>query len=138
MSDKVRENLDQFSRLCGDKAAQHVRLVTTRWDEKEDNETLPIWVPQLGERLPIAANVHHERFFNTRRSALDIVNGLVGEDAVLTEERLLEAERQLHEINATRPFYSRFFQPLRQMKEIFRTLRSLGNSRSSKKAVWNR
>ncbi|KAI6142844.1 kinase-like domain-containing protein [Pisolithus tinctorius] len=126
ISRTVRENLDQFRRLCGDKAAQHVQLVTTWWDEQEDKEATPNWVPQLGDCLPIAANVHHERFrfFNTQGSALDIVNRLVGEDAVLTEEKLVEAERHLHDTNVARPPYSRFSWLWQQIKEFLKTLRS--------------
>lgn len=105
LSDSVRENLTEFYRLCGEKAAQHVRLLTTKWDEVNDAEGIPRLVSQLDGNFwkpPTPADARHERFFNTQRSALDIVNGLVGEDARLIPEEVVDAEKQLNETSTAK------------------------------------
>ncbi|KAI6006304.1 hypothetical protein F5J12DRAFT_702805, partial [Pisolithus orientalis] len=99
MSDTVRENLTEFCRLCGEMAPQQVRLVTTWWDNAENAETASNWVSRLEGNLwkpSTAANARHERFSNTQKSALDVVNRLVGKDALLTSEELERAQKQLN------------------------------------------
>lgn len=94
-SDSVRENLTEFFRLCGKVGPQQVRLVTTCWDEAGNAETAPSWVSQLEASLrkpPAAADARHERFSNTQKSALEILNGLAWQDSLLTLEELEGAE----------------------------------------------
>ncbi|KIO05001.1 hypothetical protein M404DRAFT_531377 [Pisolithus tinctorius Marx 270] len=104
MPTSVRENLANFSELCAENAAQPVRLVTTRCDEVNDAGKVPSWISLLEGGLwkpPIVADARHEQFVNTQSSALNIVNGLVGQDAQLTSEEVRGADMQLNEISVT-------------------------------------
>ncbi|KAI6006308.1 kinase-like domain-containing protein [Pisolithus orientalis] len=104
MPTSVRENLAKFCEFCGGNASQRVRLVTTRWDEASDAGKVPSWVSLLEGGLwkpPTALDARHEQFVNTQNSALDIVNGLVGQDAQLSPEEVRDADMQLNEISVT-------------------------------------
>ncbi|KAI6132357.1 kinase-like domain-containing protein, partial [Pisolithus croceorrhizus] len=149
MSGSVCKNLNLFGRLCGDEAAQRVRLVTTMWDNQrpENVETCQKRVSQLEGNFwepLISLGARHERFLNTPVSAWDIVNGLVqtrtssaqGQSvdttwkldeasagkALLIQEEMVEAHRQLNETSVGRALYSRFQIVLLEQKETLKRL----------------
>ncbi|KAI6104199.1 P-loop containing nucleoside triphosphate hydrolase protein [Pisolithus sp. B1] len=130
MSGSVCKNLDLFGQLCGDKAAQCVRLVTTMWDKQKPENTTTwqervlrlegnFWEPLL--RL----GARHERFLNTPKSAWDIVNGLVQPrtpSALLIQEEIVDAEKKLNETSAGQALYSRFQRVLLEQKEMLKQI----------------
>ncbi|KAI5987894.1 hypothetical protein EDD15DRAFT_2173065, partial [Pisolithus albus] len=124
LSGSVCKNLDLFARLCGDNAAQCVRLVTTMWDTEGPNNK-PTWqnrVSQLKENLwkpLISLGARHEQFFNTRESAWSIVDELVQactsrklDEAstgrpFLIQEEMVDARKKFNETSAGKALYSR-------------------------------
>ncbi|KAL4062052.1 P-loop containing nucleoside triphosphate hydrolase protein [Scleroderma yunnanense] len=106
MSGSVSKNLDLFGRLCGDKAAEHVLLVTTMWDRARDPN--------------IAAS---RKIENTTESAWDIVSDVVGgTEAVLLQEELVDAERKLNETTAGKALYTQFQRLLQEQKDAIKKL----------------
>ncbi|KAI6142853.1 P-loop containing nucleoside triphosphate hydrolase protein [Pisolithus tinctorius] len=145
MSGSVCKNLDLFGRLCGDKAAQCVRLVTTMWDNQRPENTA-IWENRVSQlegnfwKPLISLGARHENFLNTQESAWSIVNGLVGArtpvvqgegDAarkldegsiLLIQEEMVDAEKKLNETSAGKALYSRFRRVLLEQKEALKQL----------------
>jgi len=129
MSGSVCKNLDMFGRLCGDKAAERVRLVTTMWDKVKGQEVAESRVRQLEGNFwkpLIDAGAHHERFsHNNQASAWKIVQGLTGDTealALLLQEELVDAERRLNETTAGKALYSQFQKLLQEQKETIKQL----------------
>ncbi|KAI6104197.1 P-loop containing nucleoside triphosphate hydrolase protein [Pisolithus sp. B1] len=144
MSGSLCKNLDLFGRLCGDKAAQCVRLVTTMWDNQrpENTELYQSRVLQLKEdfwKPLISVGARHERFANTQESAWKIVNGLVqtrtsSADAtgkldeasvgqtLLIQEEMVNARKKLHETSAGKALYLRFQGALQEHQETLKQL----------------
>ncbi|KAI6127878.1 kinase-like domain-containing protein [Pisolithus croceorrhizus] len=149
MTNSVCKNLNLFGQLCGEEAAQCVRLVTTMWDNQKAENTA-IWQNRLSQlegnfwKPLISLGARHERFLNTRNSAWDIVNGLTrtraplaqGQSidttweldetsagkALLIQEEMVEAQKQLNETSVGRALYSRFQMVLLEQKETLKQL----------------
>ncbi|KAI6013831.1 P-loop containing nucleoside triphosphate hydrolase protein [Pisolithus marmoratus] len=149
MSGSVCKNLDLFSQLCGDKAAQCVRLVTTMWDNQKPENT-EIWQSRVSHlegnfwKPLISLGARHERFFNTQQSAWNIINGLVqartplvrgdstdvtkelfeasARNTLLIQEEMVDAEKKLNETSAGRALYSQFKKVLLEQKETLKNL----------------
>ncbi|KAI6006316.1 P-loop containing nucleoside triphosphate hydrolase protein [Pisolithus orientalis] len=148
MSGSVCKNLDLFGRLCGDNAAQCVRLVTTMWDNQKpgNEEIVQNRVSQLEGNFwepLISLGARHEKFLNTQGSAWNIINGLVERrtplvqgniaaarkldeastgNVLLIQEEMVDAEKKLNETSAGRALYSRFRQLLREQQKILKQL----------------
>ena len=130
MSGSVGRNFDLFNRLCGDRAIERVRLVTSMWDVKvdktgakhrEDREselTSNFWKPLID------AGAQYERFENTKKSAWDIIHDATADEseAVLLQEELVDAERRLGETAAGKAMYSQFEKLLLEQKETLKKL----------------
>ena len=128
MSGTVGRSFDLFNRLCGDRAIEHVRFVTSMWDVKvdkigakcrEDREselTSNFWKPLID------AGAQYERFKNTKGSAWDIIRDATAErsEAVLLQEELVDAERSLNETTVGKAIYSRFQKILQVQKEALK------------------
>ncbi|KAI6045344.1 P-loop containing nucleoside triphosphate hydrolase protein, partial [Pisolithus marmoratus] len=148
MSGSVCKNLDLFGKLCGENAAQRVRLVTTMWDKQPANTT--IWQNRASQlegnfwKPLISLGARHERFNNTQKSAWNIVNGLVqartplvqGQsvdasvaNALLIQEEMVVAEKELNETSAGKTLYSRLRQALLEQKHA---LKDLGDALAEK------
>ncbi|KAI6096354.1 P-loop containing nucleoside triphosphate hydrolase protein, partial [Pisolithus croceorrhizus] len=149
MSGSVCKNLALFGQLCGDEAAQCVRLVTTMWDNQKPENT-EIWRKRVSQlegtfwKPLISLGARHEQFFNTRESAWNIVNGLVhtrtslaqrqsmdatGEldeastgKALLIQEEMVKAQRKLNETSVGRALYCRFQMVLSEQKKTLKQL----------------
>ena len=126
MSGSVCKNLDMFGRLCGDNAAQRVRLVTTMWDKVKDTNTAENRVAQLEGNFwkpLIDAGARHKRFENTPKSAWDIVRDATGEsEALLLQEELVDADRRLNETTAGKALYTQFQRLLQEQKDTIKQL----------------
>ncbi|KIK13257.1 hypothetical protein PISMIDRAFT_688882 [Pisolithus microcarpus 441] len=144
MSGSVCKNLDLFGRLCGDGAAQRVRLVTTMWDnERQENmATYQRRVSQLEGNFwepLISVGARHERFSNTQKSAWNILSTLLQDStpsvdvkrrlveasegrALLIQEEMVDAHKELKETSAGKALYSRFRKVLLEQKETLKQL----------------
>ncbi|KAI6010120.1 P-loop containing nucleoside triphosphate hydrolase protein [Pisolithus marmoratus] len=142
MSGSVCKNLDLFGQLCGDDAAQCVRLVTTMWDNQKPENT-QIWQKRASQleqnfwKPLISLGARHERFNNTQKSAWNIVNGLVqartslaqgqsvsasAGNALLIQEEMVVAQKELNETSAGKALYSRFRRVLVEQKGMLKDL----------------
>ncbi|KAI6107658.1 P-loop containing nucleoside triphosphate hydrolase protein [Pisolithus croceorrhizus] len=127
MSGSVCKNLDLFARLCGDKAARGVRLVTTMWDKMKDKAMAESRESQLVQNFwkpLIDAGAHHKRFEdNSAKCAWGIVEDLTGGgEALLLQEELVDVARKLNETTAGQALYSQFQKLLHEQKETIKQL----------------
>lgn len=127
MSGSVCKNLDMFARLCGDKAAGGVRLVTTMWDKAKNRELAESRVSQLEGNFwkpLIDAGARHKRFDeNSSRCAWEITDDLTGgTEALLLQEELVDAARKLNETTAGQALYTQFQKLLHEQKETIKQL----------------
>ncbi|KAI6024269.1 hypothetical protein EDC04DRAFT_281911 [Pisolithus marmoratus] len=108
------KSLDIFSCICGDKAAQRVRLVTTMWDQVKDPRATENMVLQLEGNFwkPLLdAGARHMQFENSQQSAWDIVKDLgVERYPLLLQQELVIAGRSLYETSAGHALYLQFLQ----------------------------
>ncbi|KAI6132359.1 P-loop containing nucleoside triphosphate hydrolase protein [Pisolithus croceorrhizus] len=144
MSGSVCKNLDLFSQLCGDGAAQRVRLVTTMWDNQKP-ENKAIWRKRASQlqgnfwKPLIDLGARHRQFFNNQESAWDIVNellqvrtssvdttGKLGEasagQTLLIQEEIVDAQKKLNETSAGKALYSQLQRVLVEQKETLKRL----------------
>ncbi|KIM59591.1 hypothetical protein SCLCIDRAFT_1217538 [Scleroderma citrinum Foug A] len=126
MSGSVCKNLDMFGRLCGDNAAERVRLVTTMWDKVKDRNTAENRVKQLEGNFwkpLIDEGARHQKFENTPQSAWKIIRNATGDpEALLLQEELVDAERRLNETTAGKALYSQFQRLLQEQKDTIKQL----------------
>ncbi|KAI6104956.1 P-loop containing nucleoside triphosphate hydrolase protein [Pisolithus croceorrhizus] len=127
MSGSLCKNLDMFSRLCGDRAAERVRLVTTMWDRVKDTRLAESRVSQLETNFwkpLIEAGARHKRFEgNSSRCAWEIVQDLNGgAEALLLQEELVDAGRNLNETTAGKALHTQFQKLLQEQKETMKQL----------------
>ncbi|KAI5995154.1 P-loop containing nucleoside triphosphate hydrolase protein [Pisolithus albus] len=127
MSGSVCKNLDLFARLCGDKAASRVRLVTTMWDKAKNKELAESRVSQLEKdfwKELIDAGARHKRFEeNSAKGAWEIVDDLTGNgEALLLQEELVDVDKRLNETTAGRALYTQYQKLLHEQKETIQQL----------------
>ena len=126
MSGSVCKNLEMFGRLCGDRAAERVRLVTTMWDKVNDTNTAENRVAQLEGNFwkpLIDAGARHRRFENTSESAWNIIRDATGDfSPLLIQEELVDVERRLNETAAGKALYSQFQRLLQEQKDAIKQL----------------
>ncbi|KAI6115620.1 hypothetical protein EDD16DRAFT_1057790 [Pisolithus croceorrhizus] len=125
MSVPVCKNLVMFSRLCGDKAACGVRLVTTMWDKVTNRDLAERRVLQLENNLwrpLIEEGARHKRFEeNSSRCAWGIIQDLTGRgEALLLQEELVDAGRYLSETTVGQALYAQFQMLLNEQKETIK------------------
>ncbi|KAI6038324.1 P-loop containing nucleoside triphosphate hydrolase protein [Pisolithus marmoratus] len=136
MSASVCNYLHLFHRLCGERAAERVRLVTTMWDNVRDvnlAERRALQLETIYWRPLIDAGSRHERFNNSSRSAWEIVRGLAGEGrALLIQEEMVDAERGLDDTAAGKTLtrFTQFKKALQEKKQAIKRLLGLTKTRS--------
>ena len=85
-----------LSGICGRGAADRVRLVTTMWDEVDDQSTAEQTEDRLKDewRSLLNAGASYQRFTNSSESAWDIVRGLGYErKALLLQVELVDGTK---------------------------------------------
>ncbi|KIO01071.1 hypothetical protein M404DRAFT_151024, partial [Pisolithus tinctorius Marx 270] len=140
MPGSVCKNLDMFSRLCGYKAAEHVRLVTTMWDKVKDKNLAESRVSELETQFwepLLLVGARHERFNNSSGSAWEIVRGLTaeGQAVFLLQEELVDMERKLNETAAGKALYSQFQRLLHDQKETIKQLQEEAKAQNDPELV---
>ena len=113
--------LKMFQNLCGNEALKNVVLVTTMWDEVEEEEgsnretelSTTYW------NAMIESGCHTSRFYNDIESAWDIVSQF--QDArcsVLLQRELVDLHLQLTETSAAKILFSFLIEFIKKMKEL--------------------
>lgn len=127
MSGSACKNLDMFTRLCGEKAARRVRLVTTGWDRENDKNMAECRVKQLENNFwkpLITAGARHCRFENTLESAWDIVRRATGDSEVLLlQKELIDMKRKLHRTSAGKALSFRLQKLFQEQQDTIKQLR---------------
>ena len=132
MSGSAYRNLQMFGRLCGNVPLRRARLVTTMWDMVKDHSKLGVaddrekdliaefWKPLIAEGA-IA-----KRFNNTSKSALQIIDELIGmevaKDALLIQEELVKQHKRLDETEAGKLVDPRFQKLLAERRQTLKEL----------------
>ncbi|KAI6111705.1 P-loop containing nucleoside triphosphate hydrolase protein [Pisolithus thermaeus] len=140
ISGSVCKNLDMFARLCGDKAARGVRLVTTMWDAVKDMAIAEHRVSQLESdfwKPLINEGARHKRFEgNSPRCAWEIVADLTeGGEVLLLQEELVDVARKLNETTAGQALYSQFQKLLHEQKEAIKQLQDEAKAQKNPELV---
>ncbi|KAI6101776.1 hypothetical protein EDD16DRAFT_1716356 [Pisolithus croceorrhizus] len=97
------QSVNLLGHLCGDKAADRVRLVTTMYDQAEELDADNVkGIPETaGWRSLIEAGARPERFDNTSEEAWKIVEGLENtKKALLLQEELVDMDKRLEDTAA--------------------------------------
>lgn len=103
------KNIQLFEKLCGKNALQNVVLATTMWD-KVDGQVGILREKELKNgywKTMIKQGSRTVRYRNTRESAWDILDGVLGHNclAVLLQREMVDMERQLRETQAGQKLY---------------------------------
>jgi hypothetical protein len=106
------KNLHMFGKLCGDVAMTRVNLVTTMWDQVQDQRVAQGREQELKENFwkhMLELGSKTVRFENTLEGAKAIVYGLVAErrerETLLLQEELVDLKMRLNETHAGRMLY---------------------------------
>lgn len=132
------KNRDMIARLCGDKAAGGMRLVTTMWDKTRNGEIVERRALQLEQhfwRPLIEAGARHKRFEdNSPRCAWGIIKDLMGGgEAILFQEELVDIAGKLNETTAGKALYTELQKLLHEQKE---TVELLQEAKARRDAEW--
>ncbi|KAI6102160.1 hypothetical protein F5141DRAFT_1135062 [Pisolithus sp. B1] len=127
MSGTVLKNFVMFRRLCGDRAAERVRLVTTTWDKVEDARLAENRAAQLETSFwkLLKALARHKRRLNSSRCAWDIIVDLTGKREALQvsqEELVADEETKLNETTASQTPYTPFQKLPHEQEETIKQL----------------
>ncbi|KAL4062055.1 P-loop containing nucleoside triphosphate hydrolase protein [Scleroderma citrinum] len=126
MTGTMCKNLLLLGQLCGAKAAERVRLVTTMWDRLEDQRVASSRAQQLEGNFwkpLIMEGARHKKFNNTPESAWDIIHDVTGDaEALLLQEELVDVERKLNETAAGKALYTPFEKLLQEKKDTIKQL----------------
>ena len=113
--------LKMFQNLCGNEALKNVVIVTTMWDEVEEeegsNRETELFTTYL--KAMIESGCHTSRFYNDVESAWDIVSHF--QDArcsVLLQRELVDLHLQLKETSAGRTLFSFLIEFIKKMKGL--------------------
>ncbi|KAI6114520.1 hypothetical protein F5141DRAFT_1213718 [Pisolithus sp. B1] len=121
ISGSVCKNLDMFARLCGDKAASGVRLVTTMWDTVKDITIAENRVSQLESNFwkpLINEGARHKRF-----------------EGNSPRKKLVDVARKLNETTAGQALYTQFQKLLHEQKEAIKQLQEEAKAQKSPELV---
>ena len=115
------KHLKMFHNLCGVEALKNVVLVTTMWDQvdEEEGDSRENELTNRYWKTMIELGCRTSRFENNTESALDIVSQF--QDArctVLLQKELVDLHFQLAETSAGRIFFSSLVEFIKKTKEL--------------------
>ena len=117
------KHLKMFQNLCGVEALKNVLLVTTMWDEVDEeegnNREKELTTSTKYWKTMIELGCHTSRFHNNTKSALDIVSQF--QDArctVLLQRELVDLHLELAETSAGRTLFSFLVEFIKKIKEL--------------------
>jgi hypothetical protein len=110
-----------FQSLCGNDALKNVILVTTMWDEVDEEEGInrETELSTTYWNSMIELGCHTSRFYNDTESAWDIVSQFQdARCAVLLQKELVELHLELTETSAGRILFSFLIDFIKKIKEL--------------------
>ncbi|KAI8652521.1 G domain-containing protein [Fusarium keratoplasticum] len=129
MTNAIMRNLTMFRNLCGDAAFQNVALVTTFWDELQDQSKGEDREEQLLARSEwwgymTAKGSKSMRFHNTRESALDIVSKVIDLDIVTlqVQEEMVNRGLEVDQTTAGEALKSELAEQRKAFEKALQTL----------------
>ncbi|KDR82126.1 hypothetical protein GALMADRAFT_90708 [Galerina marginata CBS 339.88] len=141
MSGAPHRNLRLFGKLCGEKAAANVVLVTTMWDKvkgdvgkmREDDLTEHYW------NKMIENHARSDRFYNTSDSAWAIIESVIVRRIegvpLLLQEEMVDYHRELKETSAAQQLYTQLQVLLIRKKDTIRQLAEQAKEQDDPKAI---
>lgn len=127
-SGSPQKNLVMFGKLCGDKAAQNVILVTTMWDKIlwDKGETREVELKSKFWTAMLDHGSFTARFDNTVESGMHILNHLLipkeDPETLLLQEELVDLKKHLNETEAGVEIYKSLRRLLSERKETARSI----------------
>jgi hypothetical protein len=121
------KNLRMFRELCGKKALENIILVTTMWDEVEENVGTEREKELRGKywKAMIDQGSATARYQGTLESAWDIVEHFTTQrQAVLLQKEMVDLKKQLPETNAGRELYMALEVLVRKQADILQKIRA--------------
>jgi energy-coupling factor transporter ATP-binding protein EcfA2 len=121
MAGSPLKHLKTFHNLCGVEALKNVVLVTTMWDQvdedvgnnRENELTTKFW------KTMIELGCHTSRFDNTAESAMDIVSQFQDSRCtVLLQRELVDLHLELAETSAGRTLFAFLVELIKKIKEL--------------------
>ena len=113
--------LEMFQNLCGPEALKNVVLVTTMWDEVEEEEGRQREA-ELSEKYwntMLELDCRISRFLNTKESAWNIVSQFQkARCTVLLQRELVDLRLELAATSAGRTLFSSLIEFIKKLKEI--------------------
>ncbi|KAJ3456440.1 hypothetical protein MRS44_016463 [Fusarium solani] len=129
MTNAIMRNLTMFRNLCGDAAFQNVALVTTFWDELQDQSKGEDREQQLLARgewwgYMTGKGSKTMRFHNTRESALEIVSKVIDLDIVTlqVQEEMVHRGLEVDQTTAGEALNSELAEQRRAFEKALQTL----------------
>ena len=138
MSGTPHRNFRMFGELCGDQAAKKVVLVTTMWDEVQQ-DTGVCREKELFEKYwntMINYGASTARFSSSADSAWEIIDPILKQHAaevLLLQEELVDLKRALSETQAGKALYSDLQRLLAEQRDIVRSLAEQARDQSNAK-----
>jgi hypothetical protein len=124
------KNLRMFEKLCGKNAFQNVILVTTMWDEV-DEETGTARETELKSnhwRAMLDRNCTTSRFMRTRESAFALIDPLIDEadkrSSVLLQQEMGDMRKKLPQTSAGLALFSTLEILVRQREDLLHRIRN--------------
>ncbi|KIK19429.1 hypothetical protein PISMIDRAFT_152984 [Pisolithus microcarpus 441] len=99
------QSFQSLCRLCGNEAADRVRLVTTMWDDVDESEAVEVEgkLKRTHWQSFIQAGAQPQRFDNTSKSAWNIVESLgITTKTLLLQKELVDMGKALEDTTAGR------------------------------------
>lgn len=110
-----------FQNLCGPQALKNVVLVTTMWDEveQEDGRYREAQLSAQYWNTMLELGCHTSRFHNTMESAWDIVSQFQNAPCtVLLQEELVDQKLDLEETSAARALFPFLIELIEKLKRL--------------------
>ena len=127
MAGALHRNLRMFGELCGDQAVKKVVLVTTMWDNVQQDTGVRREKELFDNywKTMINLGASTARFSNSAASAWKIVDIILKQhetEVLLLQEEIVDLKRALHETQAGKTLYSDLQRLLAEQRDTVRSL----------------
>ncbi|TDL17136.1 hypothetical protein BD410DRAFT_730453 [Rickenella mellea] len=134
------KNLRMFEKLCGHDALKNIVLVTTMWDEIEDDGEEDVGSQREAELVEkfwkpmISQGSKHVRYHNTTDSAWNIIDDFLKEanerHAVLLQDEMVSMEMELRETRAGRQLFDTLDGLVKKQQNTIKSIRKVKTNQS--------
>jgi hypothetical protein len=135
------KNLHMFKRLCGENALRNVILVTTMWDEVDEEMGSQREKELIGKywKAMIEQKSKVVRYLGTSDSAWDIIDHFLQSSnqrhAVLLQREMVDMERQLCETKAGQTLYTALEIIVNKQQQTLKKIRAQSKEHADEKAL---